>query len=320
MFKKQQYEVVKHNDNLVFGTKTLQSIEAKKTKLVFGGELVAQSIMAAWETVEPGWCPNSFHSYFMRPATTESTIRYEIVHNSDGHNYKNRSVHCYQGKTDKLCFVAIVSFGQNNDMHKRQLQFENNPNANIKNVPFSFQYKPNEYFYKYKDRLDELLQFNHTNDHIQAIIPQEIFEDAGEEENKLDIGERRLGFFTRVNVDKVPKEKLNQKWNYVDFAFVSDATTLVLFYRSLGVAFSMKYFWYTYATMDHNIYFHDDDFNITEWLFVDYRFMRLSNGRVFFLSSYFNPQGKLVATITQEAQVQIPKKVADKATGGGYKL
>ncbi|EGV64363.1 acyl-CoA thioesterase II [Yamadazyma tenuis] len=318
MYKSRQYEVVKRSEELVYGRRPLQSIDQKVTKLVFGGELIAQSIMAAWETLEDGWTPNSFHSYFMRPASTETVIRYEISSNSDGHNYKNRLVHCYQEKGDKLCFIAMISFAQKNDMKKRQLDFQNSPNPNVKNVPFDFQFSPNEYFYKYKDRMEELMVFNHTNDHISAMIPPEIFEDAGDAENQLEVGERRLGFFTRVNVDGV--QPVHKKWNYVDFAFVSDATTLVLFYRCLGTAFSMKYFWYTYATMDHNIYFHDDDFNITDWLFVDFRFVRLSNGRVLFLSFYFNRDGKLVASITQEAQVQIPQKVADKATSGSYKL
>lgn len=318
MYKAKQYEVVKKNDNLVYGAKTLQSIDTKTTKLVFGGEMVAQSIAAAWETVESGWTPNSFHSYFMRPASTLSVIRYEIVHNSDGNNYKNRLVNCYQGETDKLCFVAMVSFGRNNDIKQRRIQYHNSVSPNLKSVPFLFQLQPNEFFYKYKDNFDDLSTIVHTNDHIQVFLLPETFEPPDETEKSLEIGDRRFGFFTRVNVEG--KQPVNKKWNYIDFAFLSDATTLVLFFRSLGLAYQLKYAGFTYASMDHNIYFHDDDFNVTEWLYVDYRFMTLNNGRVFFISSYFNPQGKLVGTITQEAQAQIPKKIADRAIGGSYKL
>lgn len=318
MYKTRQYEVEKKSDTLVLGKRPLQSIDKKATKLVFGGELIAQSIMAAWETVPEGWSPNSYHSYFIRPASTESVIRYEVTHNSDGTNYKNRAVNCYQEDNGKLCFVVLMSFGQKNSMKQRQLEFANAGTANLKNVPFQFQFKPNEYFYKYKDDLEELMIFNHTNDHIQAFVPPEIFEDAEEEENKLEIGERRLGFFTRVNVEGV--QEVIEKWNYVDLAFLSDATTLVLFFRSLGMAFNFKYFWFTYATMDHNIYFHDDNFNVTEWIFVDYKFVRLANGRVLFFTHCYNKEGQLVVSCTQEAQVQIPQKIADKATGGSYKL
>lgn len=320
MFKNNQYEVVKKG-NVIYGAKPLQSIDSKATNLVFGGELVGQSIIAAWETVPgDGWSPNSFHGYFIRPATVESVIRYDVVEQSNGKNFRNRLVSCYQDNTDKLVFVAMISFGYNNNSVQRIKDWHSSPNPNVKSVPYDFQFKPNDFFYKYKDNMEELMIFNTTNDSIQAMVPPEIFEDAEAAEKTIDIGNRRLGFFTRVNTDDVEDAKSNIKANYADLGFVTDATTLVIFFRSLGIAFNFKYFWYKYASMDHNIYFHDNDFNITEWIFIDYRFTRLSNGRVLFETFGFNTEGKLIVSVYQEAQVQIPKKVADQATGGYYKL
>lgn len=318
MYKSRQYEVIR-NGNIIYGKKTLQSIDSKASDLVFGGEIIAQSIIAAWELVpEQDWTPNSFHGYFIRPAKVSSIIRYEVIEQSNGKNFKNRLVNCYQDDTGKLCFVAMISFGYKDGMKQKKIDYHNAVKPNIQHVPFEFQFKPNRYFYQYKHKMQDLIIFNHTNDHIQVMLPPEIFEDAEEDENKLEVGERRLGFFTRVNVDgKQPKEV---KANYVDLAFITDATILVLFFRSLGTAFNFKYFWYTYASMDHSIYFHDNDFDVTEWIFMDYKFLTLSNGRVTYEVHGYNPDGKLVITVYQQAQVQIPLEVADLSTGGSYKL
>lgn len=320
MYKTKQYEVVRESGNKFRGARPLQSIDSNVTKLVFGGELIGQSLMAAYETVPEDWSPHSFHSYFLRPASTDSIMNFEVIENSNGKNYKNRVVNCYQSETKKLCFMCVVSFCERNDNDKRKLEYEKNPNPPDKVIPYEFQFKPNEYFYKYKDNLDETVQLAHTNESIQVFVPNEIFEPAQDAEKALDIGERRLGYFVRVNVDEDNKPPFNKKANYSDLAFISDSTTLVIFFRILGIAFSFKYFWYKYATLDQNIYFHDDDFDIRDWLFIDYKFLRLNNGRVLFLTHGFNKHGKLVMTVTQEANVQIPKKVIDNATGGSYKL
>ena len=42
---------------------------ASRTKRLFGGQIMAQALMAAMRTVELGRCVNSLHGYFLRPGT-----------------------------------------------------------------------------------------------------------------------------------------------------------------------------------------------------------------------------------------------------------
>ena len=45
---------------------------------VYGGQVVAQALSAAAETVDPDYLPHSLHAYFIRGGTSDEPIRYEV--------------------------------------------------------------------------------------------------------------------------------------------------------------------------------------------------------------------------------------------------
>ena len=58
---------------------------------VFGGQVAAQSLMAAGRTVEHGR-PHSLHAYFLRPGDPNVPILYEVDRIRDGHSFTTRLV------------------------------------------------------------------------------------------------------------------------------------------------------------------------------------------------------------------------------------
>jgi len=58
---------------------------------VFGGQVAAQSLMAAGRTVERGR-PHSLHAYFLRPGDPEVPILYEVDRIRDGRSFTTRRV------------------------------------------------------------------------------------------------------------------------------------------------------------------------------------------------------------------------------------
>ncbi len=58
---------------------------------VFGGQVAAQSLMAAGRTVETGR-PHSLHAYFLRPGDTTAPILYEVDRIRDGRSFTTRRV------------------------------------------------------------------------------------------------------------------------------------------------------------------------------------------------------------------------------------
>jgi acyl-CoA thioesterase-2 len=59
---------------------------------VFGGQTIAQALVAAQRTVEPDRFVHSLHGYFMRPGDTKLPIVYEVDRIRDGGSFTTRRV------------------------------------------------------------------------------------------------------------------------------------------------------------------------------------------------------------------------------------
>ena len=72
---------------------------------VFGGQILAQALMAAAQTcLRP---VNSLHAYFIRPGDAHQPIEYEVTILRDGQKFSLRQVHAYQQQ--QLIFTALIS-------------------------------------------------------------------------------------------------------------------------------------------------------------------------------------------------------------------
>src|SRR5258708_8918148 len=65
---------------------------AEPAQRVVGGQVLAQAMVAATRTVEPGWRSHSFHAYFLRPGDPKVPIRYEVDRSRDGASFSARRV------------------------------------------------------------------------------------------------------------------------------------------------------------------------------------------------------------------------------------
>lgn len=75
-----------------------QSIKQPHNR-VFGGQVLAQTLMAASLTIadeHPGRMPHSLHAYFMRPGNDTLPIRFMVERMRDGRSFSTRRVHAIQ--------------------------------------------------------------------------------------------------------------------------------------------------------------------------------------------------------------------------------
>ena len=66
---------------------------------VFGGQVLAQALVAAGRTVNdelPHRMPHSLHAYFMRPGDSSLPIRFAVERMRDGRSFSTRRVHALQ--------------------------------------------------------------------------------------------------------------------------------------------------------------------------------------------------------------------------------
>jgi len=59
---------------------------------VFGGQVIAQALVAAARTVDPERAIHSLHGYFLRPGDTSRTISFEVERMRDGKSFATRRV------------------------------------------------------------------------------------------------------------------------------------------------------------------------------------------------------------------------------------
>lgn len=288
----------------------------------YGGEFVAQSLVAAWESIsEKGFDIHSLHSYFLKAGLQKSVMRYEVTSTSQGRNYCSRLVKCYQLHTNELCFILMASFTRNNSVESRQRAFaaledEKKHHPRTK-VPFEFLRKPNYTFDKYKKKIDKMAHLEHTNGNMVHILLPEVWKGTNRE-RKVDPGNREFGMFFKV-LDNTDQAKNPKQAKMIDFAFASDSFYLSTVLRAVfpTLDYSKDFF---RVSLDHTVYYHDTNFDPTEWMFLDYKFTRLSNDRVLVISQYFTMDKRLVATVLQEAMALFPLALAEKSRYGTYKL
>ncbi|HYZ48813.1 MAG TPA: acyl-CoA thioesterase II [Sphingomonas sp.] len=63
---------------------------------VFGGQVIAQALMAAARSADPERIPHSLHAYFMRPGDEAIPIIYRVNRDHDGGSFSTRRVVAFQ--------------------------------------------------------------------------------------------------------------------------------------------------------------------------------------------------------------------------------
>lgn len=73
---------------------------------VFGGQVLAQALVAASRSVLDDRQVHSFHAYFMRPGDEEQEIEYRVLSDFDGRSFATRRIVALQGETPILNMTA----------------------------------------------------------------------------------------------------------------------------------------------------------------------------------------------------------------------
>ncbi|MEQ8716775.1 MAG: thioesterase family protein [Acidimicrobiales bacterium] len=59
---------------------------------IYGGQVMAQALWAAWETIDVDVLPHSLHAYFILPGDLSEPVRYEVDRLRDGRSFVTRRV------------------------------------------------------------------------------------------------------------------------------------------------------------------------------------------------------------------------------------
>ena len=120
-------------------------------------------------------------------------------------------------------------------------------------------------------------------------FPPELLKlDSSKEEEGLPVFERRMSALVRWGIDNEqgfnqPLVNLNKSFQYVGLANITDGLYLGTLNRILRINdlnLDERAINYQSLSLDHIIYFHDDDFDVTKWMDMSYRCTKLTHNRV----------------------------------------
>lgn len=93
--------------------------ERKTGQRVFGGQVLAQSMLAAARTVEPDRLPHSVHGYFLRSGDVDKPITFEVENMRDGRSFSARRTHALQDGLPILAMTTSFQVDQAGLDHQR---------------------------------------------------------------------------------------------------------------------------------------------------------------------------------------------------------
>ena len=254
---------------------------------IFGGQVIAQSLLAAYETVEDRIC-HSLHCYFIRPGDPRIPILFEVDRSRDGGTFTTRRVIAVQNGKQIFNLAASFQVAEDGFEHQAPMPAVRSPD----------------------DMAAE------AEAHKKAVL-----DGMSEEMRRMMNRPRPIEMVGRDNYGfgrkPKPSEPKSDTWmravapigddarmHQVILAYASDMNLLSTAMRPHGVA------WQTpglqSASLDHAMWFHKAS-NFNDWHLYTQDSPSASGGRGFVRGAIYGQDGTLVASVAQEGLMRMKK-------------
>jgi acyl-CoA thioesterase-2 len=253
------------------------------TPQVFGGQVLAQALSAASETVKNGMV-HSLHAYFLRRGDTEAPIVYQVDHARNGLSFSNRRIVAIQHGKQIFNMTASFQTPEQGFEHQSPMPDVRGPDG-LKDISDIN-----------RDDLDQLpsaVRRFLTNPRPFHVRPVPLDGGANGELEPVK-------YVWMKAVDRIADEP---QLHTVLLAYISD-------YQLLGTATiphaaqSIMRHNLQMASLDHAMWIHSE-LRVDEWLLFSYDSPRASSSRGLARGQVFNTDGVLVASTAQEGLIRI---------------
>jgi acyl-CoA thioesterase-2 len=273
------------------GASSARVFEGRSQKMphgrVFGGQVLAQCVMAAGITVRDlndgdGSRPiHSLHGYFMRPGDDTLPIRFAVEEMRDGNSFSTRRVHAVQKGAPIMSMTCSFQERAGGLDHQDPMPQVQGPE-------------------ELASLADAFRGVDHPGArHIAEARPIELrpvesnmFLDAGPEQVATNHVWMRA-------VERLPDDPL---LHAAVLAYSSDYSLLEPVLRRHGLVWTDRRL--RVASLDHSMWFHRD-VRADEWLLYAQQSPSAVSGRGLSIGEIFSQDGTLVATTAQEGMVRV---------------
>lgn len=254
---------------------------------VFGGQVIGQSLVAAYRTVVEDRHVHSLHGYFMRPGDPSVPIVYEVDRIRDGGSFTTRRVVAIQH--GKAIFSMSASFQVAENGMEHQIEMPDVPKPED---------LPGEQYLKEKILKDapEAVRRYFERERPIELRPSDIEQYFSRKKH-----EPIQHIWVRATGSLPGDSRIHQ----CVLAYLSDMALLdtSLFAHGLSV-FNDEV---QCASLDHAMWFHRP-FKADEWLLYSCDSPSSSGSRGFNRGSLFDLEGRLVASTCQEGLIRMKTK------------
>jgi acyl-CoA thioesterase-2 len=260
------------------------------TPRVFGGQVLAQSIIAASRTVDEGTI-HSLHAYFLRAGDPEAPIVYDVDRNRDGRSFKSRRVVAIQH--GRPIFTLAASFQLEQEGLEHQFEMPDVPMpedlSSESNVP--------------EDRLAEvppLLRrwFTRTGPFdFRPVQKTDVFNPHPQPP------------FSNIWFRLTEKIDVSDLMHRALMAYASDFHLVGTATLPHGISFIHDDL--VMASLDHAMWFHRQA-RVDDWLLYSCDSPSSSGGRGLARGSIYDRNGSLVASTIQEGMIRVGQRPTER--------
>ena len=246
------------------------------TGQVFGGQVLAQALVAAQSTVENDRSAHSLHAYFLRKGDVDAPIVYEVDRSRDGRSFGARRVVAIQ--YGRPIFTLSASF----QIAEEGLEYENSPE--LPGIPNSAS-------------LSSELESD-SDSKVGRVSPVQYFDIRPVRQE----GSNALRWWLKVK-HPLPDDANTHR---AVLAYLSDFGLLGSTLKPHGMRAKDtkdEKLNVAMATIDHAIWYHRT-FRADEWLFYQCEPISTSGARGLSKGSIYTESGILVATTMQEGLIR----------------
>lgn len=282
---------LKPTDAEVFDVAFTAITQACPWPKAYGGDMVAQAMVAAERTVDDSKSLHSMHSYFMRPVDIGAEVRYEVEILRDGRGYSTRQVRGFQN--GKTAYTCLASFAAGEPGGSFQAEMPAGLPA-PETLPSSAEYLADKTGGTMTEKSKAYWSYGRSFDmrHVPGPVYLTV-EGTAAPHQAVWI----RPFDTLRQVEGLTTEQRDT----AALAYVCDYTILEPALRVLGHGWADEGL--VTASLDHAMWFHRA-VTMDDWLLYAQEAVSVEDGRGLATGRFFTADGVLLATVVQEGMIR----------------
>ena len=260
------------------------------TGRVYGGQVIAQSVMAAAKTVPEARLPHSIHGYFISAGDIHQDVLFDVEMLRDGRSFSARRVNATQAEGPIL--TAIASFQKQG---QEGVEYADPMPADVPDPETLTSAK--DLMEPYADKSPFANYYARKSPFDIRHVTSTVMLGSDTSVKDSHSGKQMVWMRTDGDLD------VSQTMNRAILALGCDQIMMEPIVRRAGLSFVTPGI--SYATIDHSMWWYRD-VNVSDWHLYVQDTPTAAHGRGLAVAKVYSRSGELVAAMSQEAMVRVP--------------